>query len=209
MFSCRVYEIFKNLRTTASKTCCFAWSVLLNKYTMAQIDTWFLYHNLQFRLPILPSLLILLILLQSEAVVWWCSTKKVFVRILQNSQEKSCTRVYFLKKLQTYKKRDSGTCFVNSTKFLITPFLKNPLDGCINTFRVFKNNVTSIFRLSIYAAWFEDWEQAWAQYFKPLAWSLFSTQSNICDGAFFAKIVNSGVLQKRCFYEFCKIHKKT
>ena len=35
---------------------------------MAQIDTWFLYRNLQFRLSILPSLLILLILLQSEAV---------------------------------------------------------------------------------------------------------------------------------------------
>ena len=111
---------------------------------------------------------------------------------------------------------------MNSTKFLITPFLNNPLDGCfcINTIRVFKNNVTHIFRLSIYSAWFEDWEQAWAQYFKPLAWSLFSTQSNICDGAFFAKIVNSwycynqkqssgGVLQKRCSYEFCKIYKKT
>ena len=63
MFSCGIYEIFKNLRTTASETCCFTWSVLLNKYTLAQIDTWFLYHNLQFRLPILPSLLILLILL--------------------------------------------------------------------------------------------------------------------------------------------------
>ena len=31
MFSCGVYEIFKNLRTTASETCCFTWSVLLNK----------------------------------------------------------------------------------------------------------------------------------------------------------------------------------
>ena len=111
---------------------------------------------------------------------------------------------------------------MSSTKFLITPFLKNPLDSCfcINTFRVFKNNVTHIFRLSIYSAWFEDWEQAWAQYFKPLAWSLSSTQSNICDGAFSPEIVNScycynqkqssgGVLQKRCSYEFCKIHKKT
>ena len=60
----------------------------------------------------------------------------------------------------------------------------------------------------------------WAQYFKPLAWSLFSTQSNICDAAFLAKIVNSwycygqkqssgGVLQKRCPDEFYKIHKKT
>ena len=101
-------------------------------------------------------------------------------------------------------------------------FFKEPFGRCfcINTFRVFKNNVTHIFRLSIYSTWFEDWEQVWAQYFKPLTWSLFSTQSNICDGAFSAKIVNSwycynqkqlsgGVLQKRCFYEFCKIRKKT
>ena len=54
MVSYGVYEIFKNLRTTASETCCFTWSVLLSSYTLAQIDTWFLYHNLQFRLPILP-----------------------------------------------------------------------------------------------------------------------------------------------------------
>ena len=64
------------------------------------------------------------------------------------------------------------------------------------------------------------WKQEWAQYFKPLAWNLFSTLPNICNGAFFAKIVNSwycynqkqssgGVLQKRCSYEFCKIHRKT
>ena len=41
------------------------------------------------------------------------------------------------------KKGDSGKCFlVNSTKFLVTPFLKNPLDGgfCINTFHVFRSS---------------------------------------------------------------------
>ena len=113
MFSCEVYEIFKNwcLPTTASEACCFTWSFL----KLAQIATWFslrekcpntyfflvrffphsdwirrdtlriqsecekirtrkisvfghflssvLYYNLQFRSPILPSLLILLILL--------------------------------------------------------------------------------------------------------------------------------------------------
>ena len=48
-----------------------------------------------------------------------------------------------------------------------------------------------MFRLSIFLASFEDWEQEWALYFKPLAWNLFKTQSNICDGAFFEKIVNS------------------
>ena len=32
MFSCGAYEIFKNLRTAASETCCFTWSVLFNKF---------------------------------------------------------------------------------------------------------------------------------------------------------------------------------
>ena len=31
MFSCGVYEIFKNLPTTVSETYCFTWSVLVNK----------------------------------------------------------------------------------------------------------------------------------------------------------------------------------
>ena len=36
-----------------------------------------------------------------EAVVQWCSVKKVFLEVLQNSQENSCARVSFLIKLQT------------------------------------------------------------------------------------------------------------
>ena len=43
----------------------------------------FLYHNLQFRLPIL--LLLLLILLKSETIFRCGSAKKVFSQILQNS----------------------------------------------------------------------------------------------------------------------------
>ena len=35
-----------------------------------------------------------------EAVVQRCSVKKVFLKILQNSQEKTCAKVYFLIKLQ-------------------------------------------------------------------------------------------------------------
>ena len=41
------------------------------------------------------------------------------------------------------KKGDSGKCFlVSSTKFLVIPFLKNPLDGClcVNTFRVIRSS---------------------------------------------------------------------
>ena len=52
--------------------------------------------------------------LSAEAVVWRCSIKKVFLKILQNSQENTCARVSFLTKLQAsclqlYQKRDSGT----------------------------------------------------------------------------------------------------
>ena len=62
------------------------------------------------------------------------------------------------------KKRDSATVFfVNFSKFLKTHFSNNPLDDsfCINTsfvccptktFRFFKNDITSIFELSIFSA---------------------------------------------------------
>ena len=99
---------------TASETCSFTWIALFNicfSFTAWKVskfgvfsgpyfpvlvlntkiyylDTFYavlLYHNLQFRLPLLPSLL--LILLQSEAVVRCCSAKKVFFQISQNSQE--------------------------------------------------------------------------------------------------------------------------
>ena len=36
----------------------------------------------------------------TEAVVWRCSVKKVFLEISQNSQENTCARVSFLIKLQ-------------------------------------------------------------------------------------------------------------
>ena len=61
-----------------------------------------------------------------------------------------------------------------------TFFLKNPSDGCFcintrpvyfptTTFRLFKNDVTNIFRLNIFSARIVDWKQEWAQFFKPLA----------------------------------------
>ena len=36
----------------------------------------------------------------AEGVIWRCSVKKVFLEILQNSQENTCVRVSFLIKLQ-------------------------------------------------------------------------------------------------------------
>ena len=114
----------------------------------------------------------------------------MFLQISQNSQKST-------------KNGFRCRCFlVNSAKFLITLFLKNTSDGCFcintrffycpnTTFCLFKNDVTHIFWLSIFSTYVVRWEQKWAQYLKPLARSLFSTQSNIRDGAFLAKIVNS------------------
>ena len=51
----------------------------------------------------------------TEAVTWRCSVKKEFLKISQNSQEKTCVRVSFLIKLQNSGLRpatllkDSGT----------------------------------------------------------------------------------------------------
>ena len=71
-----------------------------------------------------------------EAAIGYVLKEKVFLEILQNSQEEICTRASFSK-----KKRDSGTgvrasflkkrlwhrCFpVNFAKFLRTPFSRTP-----------------------------------------------------------------------------------
>ena len=40
-----------------------------------------------------------------EAVVQWCSVKKVFLEISKNSQENTCARVSFLIKLQVSGRR--------------------------------------------------------------------------------------------------------
>ena len=55
----------------------------------------------------------------------------------------------------------------------------------------FQKQCHTYFRAEYFLGLIVDWEQDWAQYFKPLARSLFSTQSSICDGVSFAKIVSS------------------
>ena len=61
-----------------------------------------------------------------------CSLKKVFLKILEKSQESTCVGVYFFIKLQAYGlqiywKRDSDTVvlLLNLAKILRTPFLPN------------------------------------------------------------------------------------
>ena len=78
--------------------------------------------------------------------------------------QKRCSYKFRKTHKKTPKKRFRHRCFlVNSAKFLITSFLKNPSDGCFTintrsvycpttTFRLFKNNVTHIFWLSIFSA---------------------------------------------------------
>ena len=57
----------------------------------------------------------------SEAVAWRCSTKKVFLEILQNSQANTRARASFL--ITLLKKRLWQRYFsVNFAKFLRTPF---------------------------------------------------------------------------------------
>ena len=52
--------------------------------------------------------------------------------------------------------RKSQKNLANSAKLLKEPFGRFPM---INTFRLFKNDVTHTFRLSIFSAEFEGWEQ--------------------------------------------------
>ena len=98
-------------RTTLFKTLHF-WLKLIH---MLQ-----LYHNLQFRLPILHC-------------YWYCyNQKQSSGAVLQ----KRCSYKFRKIHKKTPKKRFRHRCFlVNSAKFPITSFLKNASDGCfsINT----------------------------------------------------------------------------
>ena len=57
---------------------------------------------------------------------------------------------------------------------------------------LYSKTMSHIFWLNIFSVEFVGWGQEWAQYYKLLAKSLYSTQSNIRDWVFFlAKIVYS------------------
>ena len=45
-------------------------------------------------------MIIIIIIIHTETIAQWCSVKKLFLEILQNSQENTCARVSFSKKLQ-------------------------------------------------------------------------------------------------------------
>ena len=79
---------------------------------------------------------------KAEVVVQKCPVKMVFLEILQNLQENTCTRVSFLIKLayNFIKKRPWQRRFsVNFAKFLGTPFYKDTSGGCFWKKAVSKN----------------------------------------------------------------------
>ena len=79
------------------------------------------------------------------AVAQWCSVKKVFLEILQNSQEKTCASVSFFNEVAglrpptLLKKRHWHKCLsVNFAKFPRTPFSTEHLRWLLlNTFKGF------------------------------------------------------------------------
>ena len=65
----------------------------------------------------------------AEAAVWRCPVKKVFLEILESSQEKTCARISLLIKLQTWGKKILWHRYfpVNIAKFLRAHFYRTPL----------------------------------------------------------------------------------
>ena len=104
---------------------CFFWNIKSLYFTYS--------HPYSLVLSLAVIRCYLLLLFAKEAVAQTSSVKKVFLEISQNSQENTCARVSFLKKLQTMacnfiKKRLWHKCFpVNFAKFLRTPFLTEHL----------------------------------------------------------------------------------
>ena len=74
---------------------------------MLEFDIFFLTYSLTYSRDDI-------LLFETETVAWRCLVKKVFLEILQNSQENTCVGVSFLTKLQAsalqlYYERDPGT----------------------------------------------------------------------------------------------------
>ena len=101
-------------------------------------------------------------LFHTEAVARGCSVKKVFLEILQNSQESTCARVPFLIKLQArpatlLKKRFWHRCFpVNFAKFLRKLFLIEHLRWLSLFIKVNAGNGSSAYLQHIWKLWQND-----------------------------------------------------
>ena len=106
--------------------------------------------------------------------------ENVFLQILQNSQGSTCARASFVRHRRF---------LVNFPKFLITPFLRSPLDGysCINAHHDLSSFMSHTFsgrvfsRLNLLTG---NKRELNISNLSPEPRNLLSTQSNICDGAF-------------------------
>ena len=106
-----------------------------------------------------------------EAVVWRCSAEKVFLEILQNSQENACARVpkglhntfwATTKKVCNFiKKRLWHRRFpMNFAKLLWTPFLTEQLWWlllfCVNLSKHFKKDLIATLSMSVWGIFFSN-----------------------------------------------------
>ena len=146
MLSCGVWKVFRDwcLRTNASETCFFTWSVL----KLAQIGTWF---SLREKCPSMEFFLVRIF----PQLGWIRRDTKYWVRMQETFHAAFCIIIYSF--ACQFSLANSVFSKVMSYNFPADNFL------CL------------IWRL----------EQEWVHYFNPLAWSLFSTQSNICNAVFF------------------------
>ena len=126
----------------------------------------------------------------SEAVARRCSIKKVFLEILQNSQENTCARV---------KKSLWHRCFpVNFAKFLSTPFLQSSSGGCFCKLQV--NEKSSFTHTPSYIS--PSFSQNTSQLLLPKRF--WKCESTISFRKYKQKVVllkkqsPGGALQKRC-----------
>ena len=138
------------LPKTASETCSFTWTALLKTYTCG--SNWYICFSLCIIIHSFDCQ-------YSLRFYWYCyNQNQSSGTVLQ----KRCSYKFRKINKKTPKKRFWHWCFlVSFAKFLKTSFSKNPSDGCfiINTrsvycpttaFRLFKNNTTNIFCLSIF-----------------------------------------------------------
>ena len=124
-------DLIWSLPVTASETCSFTWTAFFT--------------NLHFWLNIYFSFCIIsysFVCQYSLCSYWYCYNQKQFSgTVLQNRFSYKCHKIH----IKTSKKRFwHGCLLVNSAKFLITPLLRNPWDGCfcINTSTVYCPTMT-------------------------------------------------------------------
>ena len=113
----------------------------------------------------------------SEAATRVALQKKVFLEILQNSQENTCARVSFFSKVAGLG-RLWHRCFpVNFAKFLRTPFLQNTTGRLLIDFTV----------KPVYSGHLRFLEKS-VRYNHVYIRDVFENPSNIYDNAFLRKV---------------------